>query len=71
MKAKKFLMISALVVLVGFIGGCHYGSSDDHRDYSRSGSYRDGYRDGRAAERRREDSREGRYYDRDYWGRRW
>lgn len=69
MNAKKVLMISTVVVLVGFLGGCHYDSWDDHRDYSRSGAYREGYRDGRAAERRREDLREGRYSDRDYWRR--
>ena len=71
MNAKTFLMIATLVVSLGFIGGCHYGSRDGHRDYSRSGSYREGYRDGRAAERRRDDWREGRSYDRDYWRRRW
>ena len=70
MNAKRFLTISTFVVLAGLLGGCHYGSWDDHRDYGRSGSYREGYRDGRSAERRREDWREGRYYDRYDWRRR-
>ena len=71
MKTKTFLATLMLVVLTGFIGGCHYGSYDDHHDYSsRSGSYREGYRDGRAAERRRDDWSDGRYDNRDYWRRR-
>ena len=70
MKTKTLLATFMLVVLAGFIGGCHYGSHDDHRDYRRSGSYREGYRDGRTTERRRDDWRDGRYYDRDYWRRR-
>jgi len=73
MKAKKFLTISMLVIFLGVIGGCHYGSHDDDRDYgyrNRAGSYGEGYRDGRAAERRNENRRDSRYYDRDYWWRR-
>lgn len=61
MKAKKFVMVSMLVVLMGLVGGCHYGSHDDYRGYgygygssSGSGSYREGFRDGRSYERRRE-----------------
>jgi hypothetical protein len=67
MKAKNFLAISMLVVLMGLVGGCHYGSYDDHRDYgysSSSGSYREGFRDGRAYERRRDDWGASRYSDR-------
>lgn len=76
MKSKKFLMVSMLLVSMGVIGGCHYGShDDDHRDYrysgySRSGSYRDGFRDGRAYERRNEDVRDRRYSN-DWWRPRW
>ena len=73
MKAKKFLILSMLVVFLGLIGGCHYGSNDDHRNYgnrNRAGSYREGYRDGRAAERRNENWRDSRYNDGDYWWRR-
>jgi hypothetical protein len=70
MKAKKFLTLSMLVVFLGLIGGCHYGSNDDHRDRNRAGSYREGYRDGRAAERRNENWRDSWYNDRDYWRRR-
>ena len=74
MKATKFLMLSMLVIFLGAVGGCHYGSHDDDRDYgyrNRAGSYREGYRDGRAAERRNENGRDSRYYDRgDYWWRR-
>jgi hypothetical protein len=72
MKSNKLLMVSMLFVLM-VLGGCHYGSHDDHRDYgysSRSGSYRDGFRDGRAYERRTEDSRDSRYSS-DWWRRRW
>jgi hypothetical protein len=68
MKAKTLLIASMLAVLVGLVGGCHYNSYDDYRDYgygsSGSGSYREGFRDGRAYERRREGSRDGRYADR-------
>jgi hypothetical protein len=73
MKTKTFLMAAMLVVLVGFVGGCHYGSHDDRRDYgsrNRSEAYRDGFRDGRALERRNDNWRT-RYDDRDYWRRRW
>ena len=82
MKSQKFLIASTLFVLLGVLGGCHYGSHDGHRDYSysdygydsytgysRSGSYRDGFRDGRAYERRNEDSRDSRYSS-DWWRRR-
>ena len=73
MKAKKFLAIALLVVLTGFIGGCHELASDDHNDYgSVSDSYREGFRDGRAYERRRDDRRDTGYYDRgDSYRRRW
>jgi hypothetical protein len=65
MKAKKFLMVSMLVVLMGLVGGCHYQSSDGYRGYgSGYGSYRDGFREGRAYERRRDDWGGSRYYDR-------
>jgi hypothetical protein len=72
MKTQTLLATFMLVVLAGFVGGCHHGSHHDRRDYgSRSGSYQEGYRDGRAVERRRDDLREGRYYDRGDWRRRW
>jgi hypothetical protein len=67
MNAKKFLMLSTLVVLIGLVGGCHYKSVDGYRGYgdgNRYGSYRDGFRDGRRYERRHDDWRESRYYDR-------
>jgi hypothetical protein len=53
MKAKKFVLVSMLVVLMGLVAGCHY---DDDRwsGYGDSGSYRDGFRAGRVYERRRE-----------------
>jgi hypothetical protein len=56
MKAKKFVMVSMLVVLMGLVGGCHYGSHDDYRGYGDgpSVSQRDAFRAGRAYERRRE-----------------
>ena len=77
MKAQKFLLVATLFVVIGVLGGCHYGSYDDHRDYgysgySRSGSgssYRDGFRDGRAYERRNEEVRDR--YSSDWWRRRW
>ena len=71
MKAK-FLTLAMLVGLTGLIGGCHYGSDDDH-DYGYGyGSYSDGYRDDRAYERRRDDWRSRRYDDRrDDYRRRW
>jgi hypothetical protein len=74
MKSNKFLMVSMLFVLMGVIGGCHYGSHDDHRDYgyrsrSGSGSYREGFRDGRSYERRNEGTRDSRYSS-DWWRRR-
>jgi hypothetical protein len=72
MKAKKFLTLSILVVLIGLLGGCHYQSHDDYRGYgsgyssyrdgSGYGSYRDGFREGRAYERRRDDWVGSRYY---------
>jgi hypothetical protein len=72
MKVKKFLAIAPLVILTGFIGGCHELASDDHNDYGGvSDSYREGFRDGRAHERRRDDRRDTGYYDRgDYYRRR-
>jgi len=72
MKAKKFLLITMLVILIGFVGGCHYGTSDDQRGYgygTSSGSYRDGFREGRAYERRRDGWGSSRYND-DYYRRR-
>lgn len=67
MRIKGILVAVMLVVFAASIGGCHYRSHDNRRDYSsRSGSYREGYRDGRAAERERDRG----YYDRD-WRRRW
>jgi hypothetical protein len=72
MKAKKFLTVSMLAVLVGLVGGCHEQSVDTYR-YANgygSGSYRDGFRDGRAYERRRDDWRDSRYrydYSRNRW----
>ena len=78
MKAEKFLLITVLIGLMGIVGGCHYGSYDDYRDYgygsgygytSSSGSYREGFRDGRAYERRRDGSDYSRYAD-DYYRRR-
>jgi hypothetical protein len=60
----KFLTLAMLVGLIGLIGGCHYGSDDDH-DYGYGyGSYRDGYRGDRAYERRHDDWRSRRYDDR-------
>jgi hypothetical protein len=71
MKAKNFLAVSLLGVLVGLLAGCHEQSFDGYRDYgSRSGSYRDGFRDGRAYENRREDWRDSRYRG-DSYQRRW
>ena len=72
MKATKIWMASLLFLTAGFVGGCHYGSYDDHRGYGDYGygyssSYRDGFRDGRAYERRNNDSR----YSSDSWRRRW
>ena len=71
MKAK-FLTLAMLVGLTGLIGGCHYGSDDDH-DYGHGyGPHHDGYRDDRAYERRRDDWRSRRYDDRrDDYRRRW
>ena len=57
MKMKNFLAVSVLVVLMGLIGGCHYGVVDRYRDYSGYGSYREGFRDSRAYERNREGQR--------------
>lgn len=70
MNAKNFVLISMLVVLMGLVGGCHYGSDDDHRGYGRGyGSYREGFRDGRTYQSRRDVWRD-RYYDRSgYWRR--
>jgi hypothetical protein len=53
MKAKKFVIVSMLVVLMGLVAGCHYGD-DRWSGYGDSGSYRDGFRAGRTYERRRE-----------------
>jgi hypothetical protein len=55
MKAKKFVLASMLVVLLGLVGGCHYGSDNDHRAWGYgNSSYRDGFRDGRSYQRRRD-----------------
>lgn len=57
MKPKKFVLVSMLIVLMGLVGGCHYGSHDDNRGwgyYGRDTSARDAFRAGRAYERRRE-----------------
>jgi hypothetical protein len=55
MKAKKFVMVSMLVVLMGLVGGCHYGSDNDYSGsgYGRSVSQREAFQAGRAYERRR------------------
>jgi hypothetical protein len=72
MKAKTFLAVSVLVVLMGLVAGCHELSTDRHRYGSSYGSYRDGFRDGRAYERRGDNWRDSRYDDRsDYYRRRW
>jgi hypothetical protein len=56
MKAKKFVMVSMLVVSMGLVAGCHYGSHDDYRGYGygngSGSSMRDAFRAGRAYERR-------------------
>ena len=71
MKARKFLTIAMLVILMSLVGGCHELSADRYRGYGNSyGSYREGFRDGRAYERRRDDWRDRRYsydYYRDRW----
>jgi hypothetical protein len=70
MKAKKFLTVSMLAVLMGLVGGCHEQSVDRYRTGYGNGSYRDGFRDGRAYERRRDDWRDSRYrydYSRNRW----
>ena len=72
MKAKTFLAVSVLVVLMGLVAGCHELSTDRHRYGSSYGSYRDGFRDGRAYERRGDNWRDSRYDNRsDYYRRRW
>ena len=55
MKAKKFLTVSMLAVLMGLVGGCHEQSVNTYRSSYDNGSYRDGFRDGRGYERRRDD----------------
>jgi hypothetical protein len=54
MKAKKFVMVSMLVVLMGLVGGCHYGADNDYSGwgYGNSNSMREAFRAGRAYERR-------------------
>ena len=66
MKAKKFVMVSMLVVLMGLVAGCHYGSDNDYSGwgYGRSDSQRDAFRAGRAYERRRGAWGYTPYYDR-------
>jgi hypothetical protein len=56
MKVKKFVMASMLVVLMGLVAGCHYGSDDDYSGwgYGSGASQRDAFRAGRAYERRRQ-----------------
>jgi len=66
MKAKKFLTVSMLAVLMGLVGGCHEQSVDTYRSGYGNGSYRDGFRDGRGYERRRDDWRDSRYRYDDY-----
>ena len=66
MKAKKFLTISMLAILMGLVKGCHEQSVDRYRNGYDNGSYRDGFRDGRAYERRRDDWRDSRYRYDDY-----
>jgi hypothetical protein len=68
MRAKKFVLASMLVVLMGLVGGCHYGSDDDHRawGYGRGGvTNREAFQAGRAYERRRAWN-DGPYWDRRY-----
>jgi hypothetical protein len=66
MKPKKLVMVSMFVVLMGLLGGCHYGSDDDHRGwgYGSAVSNREAFRAGRAYERRREAWGYSPYYDR-------
>ena len=64
MKAKKFVMVSMLLVLMGLVAGCHYGNDDRWSGYGDRGSYRDAFRAGRAYERRREAWGNSPYYDR-------
>jgi hypothetical protein len=66
MKAKKLVMVYMFVVLMGLVGGCHYGSDDDHRGwgYGRAVSNREAFRAGRAYERRREAWGYSPYYER-------
>jgi hypothetical protein len=78
MKAKKFIVVSMLLALVGLLGGCHWDGHDDYRYGSgygtyrgASGTYRDGFRDGRAYERRNDNWRDSRNDDRGPWWRRW
>ena len=66
MKAKKFLTVSLLAVLMGLVGGCHEQSVDRYRSGYGNGSYRDGFRDGRGYERRCNDWRDSRYRYDDY-----
>lgn len=63
---SKTSLALSVIVLVGLLSGCHYGTDDEPAwGYSgRSDSYREGFRDGRAYERRR--SGYSRYDDR-YW----
>ena len=70
MKAKKLVMVS-MFVLMGLVGGCHYGSDDDHRGagYGRAASNREAFRAGRAYERRQAWT-SGPYYDRSGYYRR-
>jgi hypothetical protein len=64
MKAKKLVMVF-MFVLMGLLGGCHYGSDNDHSGwgYGRAVSNREAFRAGRAYERRQA-WRYGPYYER-------
>jgi hypothetical protein len=56
MRAKKFVIVSMFLVLMGLVGGCHSGSHDDDRawGYGRSSvTPREAFQAGRAYERRR------------------
>jgi len=67
-RPKKLVLVSMLLGLLAFVGGCH-DLSDEHGGYGAGyGSYRDGFRDGRVYERRNYD-RYARY--RDYYRNRW
>ena len=68
MKAKKFLVISMLVVLVGLVAGCHESSVDGYRGYSNNYYGSNRYGSNRYGSNRygsyREGFRDGRVYER-------